>query len=249
MAMSITQNATEVQAIFNRIAPVYDDLNQWLSLGQHRIWKLMAVKWANPQSGDRALDLCCGSGDLARLLAREIGPTGKVIGVDFSAAQLAIARQLSTTRCPHRALDWVEGDVLDLPFEDNLFDCATLGYGLRNVTDIPRCLQELQRVLKPGAKAAVLDFHRPDNLLLQRFQAWYLDAIVVPMAQRFGLTDEYSYIAPSVERFPKGAEQVKLALSAGFGTATHYPISGGMMGILVVSKAGDKPSCAKPEHV
>jgi demethylmenaquinone methyltransferase/2-methoxy-6-polyprenyl-1,4-benzoquinol methylase len=111
-----------------------------------------------------------------------------------------------------------------------------MGYGLRNVTDIPRCLKELHRVLKPGAKAAILDFHQPENLQFRAFQQWYLDNIVVPAARHFGLTEEYAYISPSLDRFPPGQEQVKLARTAGFATATHYPIANGMMGILVLTK-------------
>ncbi len=229
--------SSEIKALFDRIAPVYDQLNNWLSLGQHRIWKLMAVKWSNPSPGDLGLDLCCGSGDLAQLLARQVGATGHVTGVDFSVEQLAIARQRASVQFPRLPLSWVEADALNLPFDDSYFDCATMGYGLRNVTDIPRCLQELHRVLKPGAKAAILDFHRPSQLPLRVFQQWYLQTIVVPTAQRFGLTEEYAYINPSLERFPTGSEQVKLANDAGFAAATHYPIAGGMMGILVLTKA------------
>ncbi len=229
--------SSEIKALFDRIAPVYDQLNNWLSLGQHRIWKLMAVKWSNPSPGDVGLDLCCGSGDLAQLLARQVGATGHVTGVDFSAEQLAIARQRASVQFPRLPLSWVEADALNLPFDDSYFDCATMGYGLRNVTDIPRCLQELHRVLKPGAKAAILDFHRPSQLTLRAFQQWYLQTIVVPTAQRFGLTEEYAYINPSLERFPTGSEQVKLANDAGFAAATHYPIAGGLMGILVLTKA------------
>ncbi len=227
--------SSEIKALFDRIAPVYDQLNNWLSLGQHRIWKLMAVKWSNPSPGDVGLDLCCGSGDLAQMLARQVGVTGQVTGVDFSAEQLAIARQRASAQFPRLPLSWVEADALNLPFDDSYFDCATMGYGLRNVTDIPRCLQELHRVLKPGAKAAILDFHRPSQLPLRVFQQWYLQTIVVPTAQRFGLTEEYAYINPSLELFPTGSEQVKLANDAGFAAATHYPIAGGMMGILVLS--------------
>jgi demethylmenaquinone methyltransferase/2-methoxy-6-polyprenyl-1,4-benzoquinol methylase len=232
----VTPPALEIRDLFNRIAPVYDQLNNWLSLGQHHIWKLMAVKWSNPKLGDICLDLCCGSGDLAQLLARQVGAKGNVYGVDFSPAQLAIAQSKVENRYPPLSISWVEADALNLPFPDHYFDAATMGYGLRNVTDIPGCLKELYRVLKPGAKVAVLDFHRPTQQSLRAFQQWYLENIVVPIAKQLGLTEEYAYIAPSLERFPTGAEQVKLAKQAGFRDATHYPIAGGMMGVLVLTK-------------
>ena len=232
----LTAEAQQIQTIFDRIAPVYDRLNHWLSLGQHRIWKLMAVKWTQIQPGDRAIDLCCGSGDLAQLLAQRVGRNGQVVGLDFSAAQLAIAKQRSQRQhlpCP---IDWIEADSLNLPFEANQFDAATMGYGLRNVTDIPASLKELHRVLKPGATAAILDFHRPANPQLRAFQKWYLSKIVVPAAQKFGLTEEYAYISPSLDKFPIGSEQVVLARQAGFSNAIHYPIANDMMGVLVVQK-------------
>ncbi len=226
----------EIRAIFNRIAPVYDQLNDWLSLGQHRIWKEMAVKWSKAKQGDTCLDLCCGSGDLTFRLARRVGTSGQVYGVDFSPAQLEIAKQRSQDKYPTPPITWVESDVLNLPFEDNKFDAATMGYGLRNVTDIPRSLQELHRVLKPGAKAAILDFHRPEDSAARTFQQWYLDNFVVSVAQYLGLKEEYAYISPSLDRFPTGGKQVEIALQVGYAFATHYPITNGMMGVLVVTK-------------
>ncbi|HAC63275.1 MAG TPA: bifunctional demethylmenaquinone methyltransferase/2-methoxy-6-polyprenyl-1,4-benzoquinol methylase UbiE [Cyanothece sp. UBA12306] len=236
MTDSTWHSANEIQGIFDRIAPVYDQLNNTLSLGQHRIWKLMAVKWSEPQSGNFGLDLCCGSGDLAQLLARKVGKTGKVVGLDFSQEQLAIAHQRSKEKYPFLPLEWIEGDALNLPFADNSFDCATMGYGLRNVTDIPRCLGQLHRVLKSGSKVSILDFHRPSQPWMRSFQEWYLQNFVVPTADKFGLTEEYAYINPSLERFPTGSEQVKLAYQAGFTHAIHYPIAMGMMGVLVATK-------------
>ncbi|MEQ9482338.1 bifunctional demethylmenaquinone methyltransferase/2-methoxy-6-polyprenyl-1,4-benzoquinol methylase UbiE [Coleofasciculus sp. F4-SAH-05] len=234
--MTNDHSRSEIRHLFDRIAPVYDQLNQWLSLGQHRIWKKMAVKWCDLKPGEVGLDLCCGSGDLAELLARDVGATGQVYGVDFSPALLAKAKARVTYHYPPLTIHWIEADALDLPFQDNFFHGATMGYGLRNVTDIPRCLQELYRVLKPGAKAAILDFHRPQHAPLRQFQQWYLDTIVVPRAKSLGLEQEYAYITPSLERFPNGKQQVELAHQAGFSHSTHYPIAGGMMGVLVIRK-------------
>ncbi len=228
-----------VQSLFDRIAPVYDELNQTLSFGQHKIWKQMAVKWCHLKPGDRALDICCGSGDVALMLAAQVGSQGHVTGLDFAAAQLAVARtRQAQTRNPRRdaAIDWVQGDALNLPAEADRFDGITLSYGLRNITDIPMALQEIRRVLKPGAKAAILDMHRPENPLVRGFQQWYLDNIVVPAAARKGFTDEYEYIAPSLDRFPTGSQQVVLAQAAGFTEAVHYPIAQGTMGVLVITK-------------
>lgn len=232
----MTDRASEIQTIFNNIAPVYDNLNDWLSLGQHRVWKLMTVKWSQAKTGDTCIDLCCGSGDLTQILAQQVGKTGQVFGVDFSAGLLAIAKERNQNHYPPQNINWVEADVLNLPFPDNHFDSATMGYGLRNVTDIPQCLRELYRVLKPGAIAAILDFHRPYNPLMQNLQQWYLQNIVVTAAQNFNLTEEYAYISPSLDKFPQGQQQVNLAQQAGFSTATHYQIAGGIMGVLRITK-------------
>ncbi|MDY7020346.1 MAG: bifunctional demethylmenaquinone methyltransferase/2-methoxy-6-polyprenyl-1,4-benzoquinol methylase UbiE [Cyanobacteriota bacterium] len=230
-------NKQRIQGIFDRIAPVYDRLNDRLSLGTHHIWKKMALRWSQAQPGQTGLDLCCGSGDLAILMAQRLGTQGQVFGADFSAEQLAIARSRQKPFTFALApINWVEADALDLPFADQSFDCATMGYGLRNVIDIPRSLQELYRVLKPGATAAILDMNRPQEPHLKAFQQWYLETIVVPTAEGLGLREEYAYIHPSLEKFPTGPQQVTLAENAGFRPVTHYAIAGGMMGVLVVTK-------------
>lgn len=234
--MPNVDTAPEIQRIFNRIAPKYDDLNQWISLGQHRIWKKMAVKWSSVQPGDTVLDICCGSGDLTLLLAQTVGIMGKTTGIDFAAQQLAIAAEKQATRCPQLDITWLEGDALALPFENNHFDGATIGYGLRNVTNIPKALAEVHRILKPGKKVAILDFHRPADKTKQAFQQWYMQTVVVPLADRFELTAEYEYIQPSIERFPTGIVQEQLAREAGFTEAIHYPFAGDMMGVLVATK-------------
>lgn len=223
----------QVQDLFDRIAPVYDGLNDWLSLGQHRIWKRMTVKWSEAREGDTCLDLCCGSGDLAVLLGAVVGQTGTVIGLDFAPAQLTIARQ----RSHHQPqIEWIQGDALTIPYPDNSFAAITMGYGLRNVSDIPTCLREIYRVLQPGKKAALLDFNPSELPWIQAFQQFYLNHIVVPVAAQWGLTSEYAYILSSLEKFPPGRKQVDLALQAGFNQAVHYSIAVDTMGVLVLTK-------------
>ncbi|HIK45677.1 MAG TPA: bifunctional demethylmenaquinone methyltransferase/2-methoxy-6-polyprenyl-1,4-benzoquinol methylase UbiE [Leptolyngbyaceae cyanobacterium M65_K2018_010] len=236
LAQPTRPTARDIQGIFDRIAPVYDQLNQRLSLGLHRVWKHMAVRWSGAAKGDTCLDVCCGSGDLAILLAHQVGSTGQVYGVDFSSEQLAVAERRVGRMVLPTSIHWVRGNALHLPFDDCSFDAVTMGYGLRNLSDLDQGLVELRRVLKPGATAAILDFHRPQNTWIEQFQRWYLEGVVVPAASELGLTEEYTYIAPSVDRFPTGPEQVALARAAGFAEAVHYPIAGGLMGVLVVSR-------------
>lgn len=235
MTSSQPPSAEEIQSLFNRIAPIYDQMNDWLSIGIHRTWKLMAVKWCEPQKGDLGLDLCCGSGDLTFLLAKQI-KQGKVIGVDFAAQLLTVAADKQKQNSIPSEIEWLEADVLSLPFDENYFDCATMGYGLRNVIDIPTCLKEIKRVLKPSAKVAILDFHRPSDSWLANWQEWYLDNIVVKVADWFRLPTEYAYINPSLQRFPNGDQQVQLGLEAGFRQGIHYPLLGGIMGVLILTK-------------
>ena len=232
--------AEERQELFNDIAPVYDQLNDVLSLGLHRVWKRAAVKWTGVKKGDRAIDVCCGSGDLTLRLADAVGPTGEVVGLDFAAAQLKVA---ATKETEHPAgynlspISWQQGDALALPHPDASFDGATIGYGLRNVSDIPRALAELRRVLKPGGKAAVVDFNNSTNAAVNQVQGFLLDTVVVPAADAMGVAAEYRYLKPSIERYPTGPELVDIAIAAGFGKATFYELApGGLMGCLVCEK-------------
>ncbi|MEM9213911.1 MAG: bifunctional demethylmenaquinone methyltransferase/2-methoxy-6-polyprenyl-1,4-benzoquinol methylase UbiE [Cyanobacteria bacterium P01_F01_bin.150] len=226
----------EVKALFNSIAPQYDQLNSWFSFGQHLIWKQMAVNWSGPFPGATCLDLCCGSGDLARMLAKVAGDKGTVIGLDFAEEQLKRAEKIAYLKTGDNRVQWIQGDALAIPFDAGTFDSVTMGYGLRNVADIDKSLAEIWRVLKPGGNVAILDFHRPSNERIRNFQTWCLENVVVPVADRFGLYEEYAYILPSIERFPEGPRQVELAKATGFVHPVHYAIAGGIMGILVAHK-------------
>ncbi|WOL20705.1 2-phytyl-1,4-beta-naphthoquinone methyltransferase, chloroplastic isoform X1 [Canna indica] len=232
------RSSAERQALFNSIAKVYDNLNDLLSLGQHRTWKRMCISWSGAKTGDRVLDLCCGSGDLAFLLSQKVGPTGEVLGLDFSREQLSIAsrRQEFYWKACYKNIEWIEGDALDLPFSDSYFDAITIGYGLRNLVDRQKAMHEIYRVLKPGSKVSILDFNKSTSSLINKFQEWIIDNVVVPAAASYGLSQEYKYLKSSIAEFLTGKELEKLAEEAGFSKAKHYEIGGGLMGNLVATR-------------
>lgn len=231
-----SQPPQAVQGIFNQIAPVYDQLNDRLSLKQHWIWKQMAVNWSGAKTGDRCLDICCGSGDISQLLAKQVGPTGQITGLDFSSDQLLNAKQRVQGVAWGDRISWIEGDALALPFEAETFDAVTMGYGLRNVDDIPKALGEILRMLKPGRTAAILDFCHSDFPPVAEAQKLYLRHLVVPAARQLGCEAEYAYIEDSIEMFPTGQEQVDIAREVGFSQAVYYLTALGMMGVLVLQK-------------
>lgn len=225
-----------MRELFERIAPRYDQLNDLLSLGLHRHWKRMVVAALRPQPGERWLDLCCGTGDLALLLAERSRPGGEVVGLDAAAAPLALAERRAA-RQPWLPVRWRQGDALATELPTGWADGATMAYGLRNLSDPAAALRELRRVLRSGGRAAVLDFNRPDPAdpsaaAISLFQRAYLRRIVVPVASRAGLREDYAYLETSLRGFPTGVEQERLARAAGFAHARHWPIALGTMGRL-----------------
>jgi demethylphylloquinol methyltransferase len=173
------------------------------------------------------------------LLAQQVGNAGSVVGLDFAQNMLDYAYTREVKLASYKQgcrVHWVQGDALSLPFPDCEFDAITMGYGLRNVADIPKALSELHRVLKPGHWAAVLDFNHSTNQVVDSVQDFILTNLVVPAARDRGLTEQYEYLRPSILAFPVGEEQEQLARSAGFTSAEHYEIGFGNMGVLVVRK-------------
>ncbi|MEO1002691.1 MAG: bifunctional demethylmenaquinone methyltransferase/2-methoxy-6-polyprenyl-1,4-benzoquinol methylase UbiE [Cyanobacteria bacterium J06638_7] len=229
-------DAPAVTALFEQIAPRYDQLNDLLSLGLHRLWKRQAIAWIQPRPGQRLLDLCCGTGDLALLLAARVRPGGRVLGLDAAAAPLARARQRAE-REPWLPLSWQQADALATGLPAASADGAVMAYGLRNLADAGAGLAELRRLLRPGGRAAVLDFNRPDPSTASgrrsaALQRQVLRRLVVPVASASGLREHYAYLERSLERFPGGAQQERLARAAGFRQARHRPLAGGLMGLL-----------------
>ncbi|MFM7087300.1 MAG: bifunctional demethylmenaquinone methyltransferase/2-methoxy-6-polyprenyl-1,4-benzoquinol methylase UbiE [Cyanobium sp.] len=226
-----------VQELFDSVAPRYDLLNDLLSFGLHRLWKRQALAWLQPRAGQQLLDLCCGTGDLALLLAARVRPGGRVLGLDAAAAPLAVARQRAGLQ-PWLPLEWLQGDALATGLPDASRDGAVMAYGLRNLADPAAGLQELRRLLRPGGRAAVLDFRHIDpgegplEAVTERFQRLYLRHLVVPTARLVDLEPQYAYLQQSLERFPPQGELCALARQAGFRRVRHRPLAAGLMGLL-----------------
>jgi demethylmenaquinone methyltransferase / 2-methoxy-6-polyprenyl-1,4-benzoquinol methylase len=194
--------AAKVNDLFGAIARRYDLLNDLQSFGLHRRWKRRAVELAAVQSGDRALDLCCGTGDLALALARR---GAEVTGVDFSPAMLEIAeaRRQRNFKSQISNLKFMPGDALQIPFPDASFDIVTVGYGLRNLTSWEKGLAEMRRVAKPGARLVVLDFGKPANALWRGIYFAHLKCAVPLLGWIFcGNADAYAYILESLKQYP-----------------------------------------------
>ena len=229
-------HAKVVGELFERVAPRYDQFNDLFSLGLHRIWKRQALALVKPKPGERWLDLCCGTGDVALVLAEALRPGGEVVGVDLAAAPLAIARQRAAM-CPWLQISWYQADVLQLteqlPMLQTDFDGAVMAYGLRNLADPAAALRMLQRLLGPNGRAVLLDFN-PSGGLIGSLQKFALRRVVVPVASGVGLAEQYAYLEESIGRFVDGKQQEMLAREAGFSGAYHRTLAGGLMGALVL---------------
>jgi demethylmenaquinone methyltransferase/2-methoxy-6-polyprenyl-1,4-benzoquinol methylase len=195
-----------VRTMFDRISPVYDAMNRTMTLGLDRRWRRAAAE-AVVRYGDRVLDACCGTGDLA-IAGKEAGG-GSVTGLDFSP------RMLERARAKSREIEWVQGDMLALPFDDESFDAATVGFGVRNLDDLELGLAELRRVLRPGGRLAILEISQPRGLLAPFYRLWF-DRLVPLLGRVLPGGSAYTYLPASVRRFPGPEDLAALLREAGF---------------------------------
>ena len=205
----------DVRGMFDRIAPVYDAMNRVMTAGLDRRWRRRTIA-AAVRPGDRVLDACCGTGDLA-VAAERMGAV--VTGLDFSPAMLERARRKSSR------IEWVEGDLLALPFADGSFDAATVGFGVRNVTDLNAAVSELRRVLRSGGRLAILEITQARGVLRPFFSLWF-DRIVPVLGKVIPGGKAYTYLPASVRRFP-GAEELAAQLERDGFEQVSFELMGG----------------------
>jgi demethylmenaquinone methyltransferase/2-methoxy-6-polyprenyl-1,4-benzoquinol methylase len=216
--------------MFDRIAGVYDRMNTVMTVGLDRSWRERAADRAELSPGHTALDVCCGTGELALELASRVGPEGSVIGCDFSEPMLDLAREKARgSSDANLRFEWA--DALDLPYPDGRFDAVTVGFGVRNLSNLDRGLGELARVLKPGGRIVILEITQPQRPPLSWFFALWFDRIVPALGTLAGDRDAYSYLPESVRSFPAPRELAAKMDRAGMERIRYTVLAGGIIAI------------------
>ncbi len=221
--------SADVRGMFDRISGVYDLMNSAMSAGLHHEWRQRAVELADVGPGSDALDVCCGTGDLALELRRRIGPDGRVVGSDFSEPMLELARAKSGEQGLPVEFGWA--DALDLPYGDDSFDAVTVGFGARNLADLDKGLGQMARVLRPGGRLVILEITRPNREPLSTFYSLWFDRLVPLLGQVAGDADAYSYLPESVRSFPEPRELAAKIDAAGFTEIRWLLLAGGIIAI------------------
>jgi demethylmenaquinone methyltransferase/2-methoxy-6-polyprenyl-1,4-benzoquinol methylase len=223
----------QVRAMFDRIAGVYDRLNSVMTVGLHHRWRQRAADLAAVSAGDQVLDVATGTGDLALELLRRVGPSGQVVGADFSEGMLELAR----VKDAGGAIRWEQANALELPYADSEFAAVTVGFGVRNFADLDRGLAEMTRVVRPGGKVVILEITTPQRPPLSGFFKLWFDKIVPALGRIAGDSEAYSYLPDSVRRFP-GPDQLAARMSAVGLTDVRYILTAGGIIALHVGTVG-----------
>ena len=228
----MTLQPERVREMFDRISPSYDRMNMLMSMGRDGRWRRLAVRASGIGPGGQALDVCCGTGDLAIELRRVAGPSGRVVGLDFSPQMLAVAGR----KCP--AVEWVQGDALALPFADGVFDAATVGFGVRNLADLDRGFAELARVVRPGGRVVCLEMSTPPVVIRPFSQVWTDRGVPVLGRLVARDPDAYRYLPESVHRFPPAAEVAGVMRRAGLAGVGYRRLMLGVVALHVGTVPG-----------
>jgi demethylmenaquinone methyltransferase / 2-methoxy-6-polyprenyl-1,4-benzoquinol methylase len=226
------EKAQRVRRVFDSVADRYDLMNDLMSGGTHRAWKRFALALTGLRPGQRALDIAAGTGDLALGLAHQVGDSGLVVLADINAAMLHHGRDRLIDRGLVGNVAYVQADAEHLPFGDGSFDCITIGFGLRNVTDKPAALASMHRVLKPGGQLLVLEFSQPTVGALGKLYDLYSFKILPQLGHLIvGDRDSYRYLAESIRRHPDQETLLQMLRDVGFGNCRYHNLMGGIVAL------------------
>lgn len=226
------EKARRVRTVFESVAERYDLMNDLMSFGFHRLWKRFTVAVSGIRDGECVLDLAGGTGDVARLLLERVGPSGRVVLVDINSAMLEAGRRRLVDAGLVGNLDFVQADAELLPFADASFDCLTIAFGLRNVTDMEVALRAAYRVLRPAGKVLILEFSAVTVPLIRRLYDAY-SFQVLPRLGRAVAHDEgaYRYLAESIRVHPEQEALRSMLETAGFERCTYFNLSAGIVAL------------------
>ncbi len=228
----VGDKARRVRAVFESVAPNYDLMNDLMSGGAHRVWKTFTLSQTGLRPGQKALDVAGGTGDLAAGMAKQVGPTGLVLLTDINSAMLSHGRDALIDRGLVTNIRYALANAERLPFSDASFDCVTIGFGLRNVTDKAAALRSMARVLKPGGQLLVLEFSHPVAPGLKPLYDAYSFS-VLPWLGKLVAKDEasYRYLAESIRRFPRQDDLLQMMQEAGLEQCRYHNLSGGIVAL------------------
>jgi demethylmenaquinone methyltransferase/2-methoxy-6-polyprenyl-1,4-benzoquinol methylase len=228
----IHEKPHRVADVFRSVASKYDLMNDLMSGGLHRLWKRFTLQEANVRSGQTVLDVASGTGDLAKAFAKIVGPQGKVVMSDINAAMLQRGRDRLTDAGIVGNIEYVEADAENLPFANNDFDCITMAFGLRNVTDKLAALKSMYRVLKPGGNVLILEFSHPEGRLLNKLYDFYSFNIIPALGKIIARDREsYQYLVESIRMHPDQETLKAMMLEAGFEDVTYVNLTGGVVAL------------------
>jgi demethylmenaquinone methyltransferase / 2-methoxy-6-polyprenyl-1,4-benzoquinol methylase len=221
-----------VAGVFHSVADKYDVMNDLMSFGIHRLWKKATVDLCNIRKGQKILDLAGGTGDLTAKFSRLVGEQGRVILADINDSMLKVGRSKLRDKGLINNIDYVQANAEALPFADNYFDCITISFGLRNVTDKQKALASMHRVLKPGGRLLVLEFSKPQHALLNKAYDLYSFHVLPVMGKVIANdADSYRYLAESIRMHPDQEKLRQMMLNAGFNDVKYYNMTGGIVAL------------------
>jgi len=228
----LKEKVRRVAGVFDSVASNYDLMNDVMSFGVHRLWKRFTVEVSALRPGQHALDIAAGTGDLTALMAKRVGPTGSVTVSDINGNMLGVGRERLTDRGIIGNVRYVQANAETLPFPDNSFDCITIGFGLRNVTDKDKALRDMHRILKPGGKLLVLEFSKPNVPGLSTIYDTYSFKLLPMMGKFFAQDAEsYRYLAESIRMHPNQETLLEMMKTAGLERCEYYNLTGGIVAL------------------